>query len=82
MDKISNIIKNLAHTHSLIHIHGNNNGSTFTLCGKKIPEVIETTFLHNSFLPDKTLSAVDYPIRDLDRPCNRHKEDIILDFFK
>lgn len=82
IEKISEIINNLAKTHTLIHIHGNNNGGTFALNGKQVPEVIEVAFLHNSFLPDKTLSTLDYPVNGLDYPCNRHREDIKLDFFK
>ena len=82
IEKISEIINKLSNTHSLIHIHGNNNASTFLLNGKQIPEVIEAAFLHNSYLPDKTLSNLDYPVNGLDYPCNKHKEDIPLDFFK
>lgn len=82
IEKISEIINKLSNTHSLIHIHGNNNGGTFLLNGKQIPEVIEAAFLHNSFLPDKTLSASNYPVEGLDYPCNKKKEDIELTFFK
>ena len=82
IEKISKIIENLKPTHSLIHIHGNNNGGTFSLNGKNIPEVIEVTFLHNSYLPNKTLSTLNYPAKGLDYPCNRHREDLVLDFFR
>lgn len=82
IEKISEIIKTLSNTHSLIHIHGNNIGGTFTYNGKQIPEVFEVTFLHNSYLHDKTLSVSDYPVKGLDYPCNRRKEDIKFDFFK
>lgn len=57
-------------------------GPTFSYNGKQIPAVFEVTFLHNSFLTDKTLSASDYPVKGLDYPCNRRKEDINLDFFR
>lgn len=80
--KISEIIEKLSYTHSLIHIHGNNNGGTFTLNEKKIPEIIEVAFLHNSYLPDKSLSELDYPVVGLDYPCNPKREDIALDFFR
>lgn len=82
IERISEIISKLAKTHSLVHIHGNNNGPTFTFEEKQIPEVIEVAFLHNSFFPNKDLSELDYPVEGLDYPCNRHRKDIKLDFFK
>jgi len=82
IEKISDIVNNISKTHSLIHIHGNNIGGTFAYNGKQVPQVFEVTFLHNSFLTDKTLSASDYPVKGLDYPCNRRKEDINLDFFR
>jgi hypothetical protein len=82
LEKINEIITKLSNTHSLIHIHGNNIGGTFTYEGKQIPEVFEVTFLHNSFLPEKILSALNYPIKGLDYPCNKKQEDIKLNFFQ
>lgn len=82
LEKICEIFNRLSATHSLIHIHGNNNGGTFAYHGKQIPEFFEATFLHNSYLPDKYLSESDYPVKGLDFPCNKKAEDIKLDFFK
>ena len=82
LESIAEIINKLSDTHSLIHIHGNNCGPTFTYNGKQIPEVFEATFLHNSFLPDKTLSQSDYPVKGLDFPSTKKREEIQLDFFK
>lgn len=82
LEKITEIINKLSNSHSLIHIHGNNCGLTFPYNGKQIPEVFEATFLHNSFLPDKTLSALDYPVEGLDFPSSDKEEEIQLDFFK
>lgn len=82
IETIADIINRLSDTHSLIHIHGNNIGPSFAYNGKQVPEVFEVTFLHNSFLPEKTLSNLNYPVNGLDFPCNKKKEDIQLDFFK
>ena len=82
LEKIAEIMDRLSTTHSLIHIHGNNIGPTFPYNGQQIPEVFEVTFLHNSFLPEKTFSALDYPVKGLDFPCNKKREDLKLDFFK
>ena len=82
LESIADIITKLSGTHSLIHIHGNNCGPTFTYNKKQIPEVFEVTFLHNSFLPEKILSASGYPIAGLDFPSTKKRKDIQLDFFK
>lgn len=79
---LANFIKRLAETHSLVHIHGNNNGGTFSYDNKNIPEVLEMVFLHNNFVPQKKLSQETYPVEGLDHPCNWRKKDIALDFFK
>ena len=82
LGELAEIIKRLSRTHSLIHIHGNNIADTFSYDGKTVPVVVEAIFLHNSFIPDKVLSAESYPIKGLDLPCNKKWEDIPLDFFK
>jgi len=80
--EVHDIIKKLSATHTLIHIHGNNYGDPFEYNQKIIPKVIEATFIHNSFLSEKILSNSDYPIKNLDSPCDKSKADIKLDFFK
>ena len=82
LEKTADIINKLSNTHSLIHIHGNNCGPTFTYNGKQIPEVFEVTFLHNSLLPEKNLSESDYPVKGLDFPSTKKREEIQLDFFR
>lgn len=82
LEKITEIINKLSNSHSLIHIHGNNCGPTFTYDGKQIPEVFEVTFLHNSFLSSKILSVSDYPVKGLDFPSTKKRKEIQLDFFK
>ena len=52
---MADIFKKLQPTHSLIHLHGNNNGGVFNYEGKNIPEVLEVVFLHNSFVPEKEI---------------------------
>jgi hypothetical protein len=82
LSELAEIVNKLARTHSLIHIHGNNIGGTFSYHGKTIPEVIEAVFLHNSYMHEKVLSTESYPIKGLDLPCNNRWKDIPLDFFK
>ncbi len=83
IEEVHTIIKKIAATHTLIHIHGNNYGDPFEYKGKKIPKVIEATFIHNSFLPPNVmLSDQNYPIANLDSPCDKSKRDIEHDFFK
>lgn len=80
--ELARIMKQLSQTHSLIHIHGNNNASTFVYKGKNVAKGIEVVFLHNSFVPEKKLSQKSYPVEGLDFPCNWRRKDIVLDFFK
>ena len=82
LGELEEIMNKLGRTHSLIHIHGNNIGGTFSYDSKTVPEVIEAVFLHNSFIPEKVISTESYPIKGLDLPCNSKWEDIPLDFFK
>jgi len=82
LPEISDLISKLEPTHSLVHIHGNNNGGTFSYNGKNVPDIVEAVFLHNSFLPVKKLSSADYPVEGLDYPCNWRRKDIPLNFFK
>ena len=82
LSELAEIMNKISRTHSLIHIHGNNIGGTFSYNSKSVPEVIEAVFLHNSFIPEKELSTESYPINGLDLPCNSKWKDIPLDFFK
>ncbi len=81
LEKLLDIMKKIARTHSLIHIHANNFGSFFDYHGKQVPHVIEVTFLHNSLMPEKKLSAATYPIEGLDAPCTPRRKELIPDFF-
>ncbi len=81
LEKLMQMFKKIERTHSLIHIHANNYGTTFDYRGKHVPQVIEGAFLHNSFLKEKKRSEQSYPISGLDFPCDKRKEDISLNFF-
>jgi len=81
MDNLITIMQNILKTHSLIHIHSNNHEGTFEYNGKNVPELIEVTFLLNEYLPEDKFTTTNYPVKGLDQPCNRLKEDIVLDFF-
>lgn len=80
--QVVEIIENLAPSHTLIHIHGNNYGDPFIYEGRSIPKVIEATFIHNSYIPEKALSTAEYPINELDSPCDKAKADLPLAFFR
>ncbi len=82
IENVKQIMNNLSKTHSLIHIHANNHAGTFKYEEKNVPEAIEATFLLNTLIPEKKYSTNSYPIYNLDQPCDRLKEDIVLDFFK
>ncbi len=82
LQELAAIMKRLSQTHSLIHIHANNNAGTFLYNGKNVPEALEVVFLHNSFLPAKELTQKSYPVEGLDFPCNWRRKDIVVDFFK
>jgi hypothetical protein len=81
MGELSAIMKKIAATHTLIHIHANNHDGTFDFGGKNVPETLEMTLLNHSYCAEKEMSRESYPIGDLDQPCNKSREDIILDFF-
>ncbi|MDQ2752332.1 MAG: FkbM family methyltransferase [Bacteroidota bacterium] len=81
LPELAEIMKRLSQTHSLIHIHANNNAGTFDYNGKNVPEVLEVVFLHNSFLPQKELTQKSYPVEGLDFPCNWRRKDVVVDFF-
>jgi hypothetical protein len=83
-EKIENLIeimKKVSKTHSLVHIHSNNHAGTFKYKGKDVPEAMEVTFLLNEYIRQTTYTTETYPINGLDQPCDRLKEDIVLDFF-
>ena len=81
IENLIEIMQRIEKTHSLIHIHSNNHAGTFKYKGKNVPEAMEVTFLLNEYIPEQKPSDRAYPVKGLDQPCNRLKEDILLDFF-
>jgi len=81
LDNLIAIMDKLSKTHSLIHIHSNNHAGVFNYNGKNVPETLEATFLLNKYLPEKKPATTPYPVPGLDQPCDRLREDIVLDFF-
>ena len=79
-EKKQNLIKNfiLENTNfNLIHIHGNN----YVTDSGNNPRCLELTFINNNIFPkvDK-FSKYNYPIKNLDYPNLKRKEDCILKF--
>lgn len=80
--ELTNIMKRLEQTHTLVHIHGNNNAGTFNYQDKNVLEAMEVVFLHNSLIHKRSFSQKSYPVEGLDYPCNWRRKDIPVDFFK
>jgi hypothetical protein len=74
------VFRNIAHSHSCIHIHGNNYGSISVVKNIPLPEVIEITYArHDRF---EFIESHDiFPTR-LDDPCNSNFPDLFLGNFK
>jgi hypothetical protein len=64
-DKLS-IIKKLFKNHKLFHIHGNSHCGECVYAGKKLPNIIECTFVRNDLITDNELSFDDIPDPKLD----------------
>ncbi|MDR1941549.1 MAG: hypothetical protein LBQ47_04410, partial [Endomicrobium sp.] len=61
------------------HVHANNYGNIID--GAQLPETLEITFINKAMIKgDITLSSNKYPIKNLDFPCDKEKEDIALNF--
>lgn len=72
--EIQKIVKGLREDYEIVHIHGNNSGSSFTLYREQgdivFPNVIELTFVRKDhILPgDFTQEEPFFPVSDLDYP--------------
>ena len=74
-DKIK-CLKKLSNTYYLIHAHGNNHSGN----QNNIPNVLELTYVNKSYfkeIPSK--NKTPFPIKDLDYPNKKSKNDYILD---
>ena len=65
-------------THKLIHLHGNNMGTSIRLCDRCFPDALEATYVRKG-LPSIIWSnaEVNLPI-DIDEPNDPHRPDLIL----
>ncbi|HEY0057400.1 MAG TPA: hypothetical protein VGB63_18770 [Pedobacter sp.] len=82
LHQVHAIITKLKTTHTLIHIHANNHGGYFDFNGKRVPELIELSYLRNTYIDAAIPSQANYPIPVLDQPSHKRKPDLKLDFFK
>lgn len=78
---LQRIIESVNDKLSLVHIHGNNWGGIFEFGNKQIPNVLELTFIANSFLTEKEFDKIDYPIEGIDYPNNPTLPEINLSQF-
>ena len=65
-------------THKLVHLHGNNMGTSIRLCDRCFPDALEATYVRKG-LPSIIWSNADVnlPI-DIDEPNDPHRSDLIL----
>lgn len=69
-------IEKLLKSHSVVHIHPNNNRKSIKIFGLKIPATLEITFLRNDFLT-KSKKKLNFP-HPLDQKSVPSKPDLIL----
>jgi hypothetical protein len=69
-------IEKLLKSHSVVHIHPNNNRKSIKIFGLKIPATLEITFLRNDFLT-KSKKKLNFP-HPLDQKSVPSKRDLIL----
>ena len=81
LSELENIITTLNKKFDLIHIHGNNWGGAFEYNGKQVPNVLELTFITNTFLTKKEFDTADYPVAGLDFANNPTLPEISLSQF-
>jgi hypothetical protein len=77
--KFEALLDKLSTKFYIAHIHGNNHSKT--IYKTNIPEVLEITLINKKLVSkDIVLSKKDYPLKNLDAPCNKNKEDYKLTF--
>jgi hypothetical protein len=64
----------------LVHVHGNNNEKYFRCIGRKIPQVIELTYINSKYAGSKCVSKEKFPT-PLDKPNKKDKRDLVLDYW-
>ena len=69
----------LADTHYLVHLHGNNNGPMIEVDGTRMPWVLECTWIRKDLDPGLLLSHAPIPSQ-LDRPNAPRLPDMAIDW--
>jgi len=65
----------------LVHVHGNNYSKVIRLVGKKVPDVIELTYISKKDVASQQIARENFPTA-LDRPNQKDSADIVLDYWK
>jgi len=72
-----NVIKKIAKTHYLVHLHGNNARKVRTISNIKIPGLFECTYIRKDNI-EVEINDKSIPDPELDYPNNLNKEEIYL----
>ncbi|MDR0541241.1 MAG: hypothetical protein LBH19_03400, partial [Dysgonamonadaceae bacterium] len=79
--KFEALLNTLSEKFYVAHVHGNNYGKL--IYNTNIPEILEITLINKKLVSKEVvLSKKDYPLKNLDAPCNQYKEDYKLTFSK
>jgi hypothetical protein len=73
------VLKKLADTHTLIHLHPNNMGGTYKYGGVTVPNLFECTYVRRDLQPAGELSREKIPSAELDRKNVGGIEEICLE---
>jgi hypothetical protein len=76
--RVEKIVQRLSDRFSVVHFHANNYGYLFESKGKKVPSVIEITFLNNAYMKQRVADTESLPVSNLDYPNDPQKPDIEL----
>jgi hypothetical protein len=78
-EKFEEILNEISSEFYAAHTHGNNFDRL--IYKTNIPNVMEMTFINKKIVPENiNLSNKQYPIKGIDAPCDKKKEDFILEF--
>jgi hypothetical protein len=76
-EKFIHSIQKLRSKYKIIHVHANNFHDKLE---NGLPKMLEITLLNKKFIPESSEYVNDFPIDDLDYPCNPIREDISFSF--
>ena len=80
-NEFENIMNVIMNNYKVVHIHGNNFAGYIT--GTQTPDCIEMTIIKKNLIKSEELHTVndrEYPIKGLDEPCDKSKNDFKLSF--